>query len=45
MIDKNIGVNLEESYFIKKLDQDYFEEPINNTIQLKFLHHSTEPED
>ena len=28
MIDKNIGVTLEESYFIKKLDQDYFEQPI-----------------
>jgi restriction system protein len=26
MIDKNIGVTLEKSYFIKKLDQDYFEE-------------------
>ena len=28
MIDKNIGVTLEESYFIKKLDQDYFDETI-----------------
>src|SRR5215207_5117556 len=28
MIDKNIGVTLEESYFIKKLDQDYFTETI-----------------
>ena len=28
MIDKNLGVPLEESYLIKKLDQDYFEEPI-----------------
>jgi restriction system protein len=25
MIDKNIGVTLEKSYFIKKLDQDYFD--------------------
>jgi restriction system protein len=28
MIDKNIGVTLEKSYFIKKLDQGYFEETI-----------------
>ena len=28
MIDKNIGVTLEKSYFIKKLDQDYFDEII-----------------
>jgi restriction system protein len=28
MIDKYIGVTLEKSYFIKKLDQDYFEEII-----------------
>jgi restriction system protein len=28
MIDKNIGVTLEKSYFIKKLDQDYFDETI-----------------
>ena len=28
MIDKNIRVTLEESYFIKKLDQDYFQETI-----------------
>ena len=28
MIDKNIGVTLEKSYFIKKLDLDYFEETI-----------------
>jgi restriction system protein len=28
MIDKNIGVTLEKSYFIKKLDQDYFNEII-----------------
>ena len=28
MIDKNIGVTLEESYLIKKLDQDYFEETV-----------------
>jgi restriction system protein len=28
MIDKNIGVTLEKSYYIKKLDQDYFEETI-----------------
>ena len=28
MIDKNIGVTLEESYFIKKLDQEYFDETI-----------------
>lgn len=28
MIDKNTGVTLEKSYFIKKLDQDYFEETI-----------------
>ena len=25
MIDKNIGVTLEKAYFIKKLDQDYFD--------------------
>ena len=29
MIDKNIGVSLEKSYFIKRLDQDYF----NDTIE------------
>ena len=28
MIDKNMGVTLEKSYFIKKLDQDYFDESI-----------------
>ena len=28
MIDKNIGVSLEKSYFIKRLDQDYFNETI-----------------
>lgn len=28
MIEKNIGVTTEESYFIKKLDQDYFDETI-----------------
>ena len=28
MIDKNIGVTLEKSYLIKKLDQDYFDETI-----------------
>ena len=28
MIDKNIGVNLEKTYFIKKLDQEYFDETI-----------------
>ena len=28
MIDKNIGVTLEKSYSVKKLDQDYFEEII-----------------
>jgi len=28
MIDKNIEVALENSYFIKKLDQDYFEETV-----------------
>jgi restriction endonuclease Mrr len=26
MKDKNIGVNSDKSYFIKKLDQDYFDE-------------------
>lgn len=26
MIDNNIGVTLEKSYFLKKLDKDYFEE-------------------
>ena len=28
MKDKNIGVNSEKSYFIKKLDQDYFDDMI-----------------
>ncbi len=28
MIDKNIGVTLEKSYFIKKIDQDYFDETV-----------------
>ena len=28
IIDKNIEVTLEKSYFIKKLDQDYFDETI-----------------
>ena len=28
MIDKNIGVTLEKAFFIKKLDQDYFQETI-----------------
>jgi restriction system protein len=28
MIDKNIGVTLEKAFFIKKLDQDYFDEMI-----------------
>jgi restriction system protein len=28
MIEKNIGVTLEKSYFIKKLDQDYFDATI-----------------
>jgi hypothetical protein len=28
MIGKNIGVTLEKSYFIKKIDQDYFDETI-----------------
>jgi restriction endonuclease Mrr len=28
MIDKNMRVTLEKSYFIKELDQDYFDETI-----------------
>ena len=28
MIDKNIGVTVEKSYLVKRLDQDYFDETI-----------------
>jgi len=32
MLDKNIGVTLEKSYFIKKLDLDYFDETMSSYI-------------